>query len=564
MQKTSEREWIIGVSYGHHESSCTALSNFGDIIFLREEWLTRVKLDFRFPKSSINYLIQNYIKNENVKTVAHFQKPLINWLSIGTSKNLSPENYLLKIRQFKNSDLFLAKEIRKLIKQKYNLVYCPHHLSHALSSAQFSKNKNVIYLVLDGYGDGLSGAIFDKNFNTIKEFQPNQSLGLVYSAITEWAGFVPNEDEYKVMAIAAFGKPKFEKFIGENIIRFDKDTIYINEDYFNFKDVSKSALLPKFFKDFGPKRTKSDDLLKNKNVCDVISSFQYCIEHVVLKLIQTLTKQKKDIQIICSGGLFHNSVLVGKLNTYLKNEILVPPCPGDPGSSIGAAFFGAIFNNWNNSNKSTTKCLDSFIGPKVEDISIYPKLFKQITSNLNDSFELSKKLLKKDDIFAVYDGIMEIGPRALGSRSLICDALSKKAVKKLNEIIKKRESFRPLAIMLNQKNFKKIFGNNKNTISNLYWMAQVNWTNDKNKLPFLHHDNSSRPQLVNTSKASKIPDILKMLIDKNYILSNTSFNIAGDPMVFSVEDVYANMIRMNIKYLYHNKCFYEAVDENYF
>lgn len=571
MQKITKKEWIIGLSYGHHESSCTILSNDGDLYFLREEWLSRVKLDYRFPKSSINFFLNKIIKNDKISTVCHFQKPLKNWASVGTTDKLSPENYLLKIRQFKNSDIFIEKDLKEVLKKKkFELVYCPHHLSHALASKPFAKNKKSIYLVLDGYGDGASGAVYDYDFNTLFNFNPNQSLGIVYSAITEWAGFIPNEDEYKVMAIAAYGKPVYKEFILKNIMSFKNSSIYINESYFNFKDIALSPLKLNFFKKFKkPQKKFIKTPLKDKHLCDVIASFQSATETIVEELISSLLIKNNADQVVCSGGLFHNSVLIGKLSKIFDKEIFVPPCPGDAGSSIGAAFFGSLYNNWKLkkfNDKNLT--LSPFIGPKVSDLLEFEKLFELKTKTFNESLDFAQKLLSEDQIFATYDGRTEIGPRALGSRSLICNALSKVAVKNLNEIIKKRESFRPLAIMVNQKNFSNVFKQDKSDLLNLLWMGQVNWTNTKKNYAFLHHDRSSRPQLVldkfKFCDKQTPPKLLLSLLSKQNILSNTSFNIAGDPMIFDIEDVYINMIRMGIKFVYNNNKFYEIKNENSF
>lgn len=566
MQKRC-KNWILGISYGHHESSCSIISDTGEIFFLREEWLSRVKLDYRFPKSSINYFLKNIIKDGKINTVCHFQKPVKNWLSIGTKKNLSPENYLLKVRQFKESDIFIEKELKKVLKGKFDILFCNHHLSHALGSKLFAKKRKSLYLVMDGYGDGGSGALFDNDFNKLKAFNTNQSLGLLYSAITEWAGFAPNEDEYKVMAIAAFGNPTYKKFIENTVINFKNNELYINPNYFNFEDISLSAIKKAFYQKFKKPNRVFKNKLDDKNLCDVICSFQRVIEETVIKLIKQLLSIYKDIdQIVCSGGLFHNSVLIGKLVNKFDCEIVVPPCPGDPGSAIGAALFGAMYQKIKTPESSSQKpYLSSFIGPKVEDISSYTNLFKKITNTYKESCNFAKSLLDDDESFGTYEGKFEMGPRALGSRSLICNAQSKKAVKKLNEHIKQRESFRPLAIIINENNFKKIFSDDDFLSINLLWMGQVNWSKTKKQLPFLHHDNSSRPQIASKKNRSynDLPELLRDLSD-DYILANTSFNIAGDPMIFAVEDLYMNCIRMGLKYVYSNRKFYEIVNENNF
>ena len=571
MNQNQCKSWVLGISYGHHESSCCLMSNTGDIKFIREEWLSRVKLDYRFPIQSIQFL-KKYLNGSKIDKVVHFQKPLKNWLSIGTERNLTKENYLLKLRQFKKSDIFIEKDLKNALGQKFDLHYCPHHLSHALSSSFFAKKEpNRVYLVLDGYGDGLSGSIFDKEFKEIQSFSNEQSLGLVYSALTEWAGFSPNEDEYKIMALAAFGKPKHQEFIEKEILEFNhKNKLIINKKYFNFTDVSLSPIKKVFIKKFGKidlNRKKDYKAHKDKLLCDVVCSFQKAIETTVIKIIQSILKKIPDTtQIICSGGLFHNSVMVGVIEDFFADlDIAVPPCPGDGGSSIGAAFFGLlkIDNNEIGMDKYSLP-LTPFIGPQVDNLNSYTNLFKKVTTK-SSSMSYAKNLLGNDECFGVYDSSFEIGPRALGARSLIANAKSKKAVKHLNEMIKQRESFRPLAVMLNEKNYDKIFGGVKIKSSNLLWMGRVCWSQNIGKsYSFLHHDLSSRPQLVskNTSSYNQIPKILKDLVGEDFILANTSFNIAGDPMVFSAEDLYINCIRMNLKYVYSNNVFFEVINED--
>jgi len=237
-------EYILGVSYGHHESSVTLLSSNGQITYLREEWLSRVKNDYRFPIFSLNYLKKNFQDLEkNLVSICLFEKPLKNWLGIGVKKNLSIFNYINKLRQFKKSDIYFEKNLKKVFNSLPEVLYCPHHLSHIYTNELLlnKRDKNAINIIFDGYGEGLSGVIYKgqgKAIDLIKKYQTQSSLGLLYSAITEWIGFTPNEDEYKVMALAGYGKPTFNNFIETNIIQFNESSLdlTINDKYFNFID----------------------------------------------------------------------------------------------------------------------------------------------------------------------------------------------------------------------------------------------------------------------------------------------------------------------------------------
>ena len=157
-------------------------------------------------------------------------------------KNLTVLNYLNKLRQFKKSDIYFEKEIKKIFNKIPEILYCPHHLSHVYSTEFLigKSQQETLNIVFDGYGEGLSGAIFKglgKNIQLLKKYKTESSLGLLYSGITEWMGFNPNEDEYKVMALAAYGKPVFADYIQKKLIIFNSKNldIKINEEFLTSK-----------------------------------------------------------------------------------------------------------------------------------------------------------------------------------------------------------------------------------------------------------------------------------------------------------------------------------------
>ena len=558
--------YIIGISYGHHESSCTLISSNGDLVYIREEWLSRVKNDYRFPIFSLNFLKDNFLNlEENLISICLFEKPLKNWLGIGLKKNLSVLNYLNKLRQFKKSDIYFEKEIKKVFKSLPEILYCPHHLSHIYSSELLlRKNEpNTLNLVFDGYGEGLSGVIYkgqgDK-IRLLKQYQTKSSFGLLYSALTEWIGFSPNEDEYKVMALAGYGLPIYEEYIIKNIIFYDEENLNleINQNFFNFIDSGKPTIKISFEKKFG-RLDKNLPILEQTNIINVITSFQNIIENTISNLIKKLISKNSDSkQIILSGGLFHNSKLVGELTRRIDFPIFVSPTPGDAGSSIGAAYFAMLCNKKNYLRVGKP---NPYIGPKLESLKNYDHLFKQIENK--NTFSKVLEILNDDQIISIFSGYCEVGPRALLSRSLCCNAESKKALLKLNIIIKKRESFRPIAPVISTKYLHKFFDFNPDSIENSFWMGQLIWpkkTTDTKKMPFCHIDKSVRAQVYdenNVVHKQNVPLIIQKLLKENFILANTSLNIAGDPMVFFPEDLYINCTRLEIKYIMQENNLFE-------
>ena len=555
-------EFVLGVSYGHHESSCCLLSSSGEMVYLREEWLSRVKGDHRLPALSLDFIHANYPGAANrIRAVCLFEKPLRNWLGSGLEPGLSHTNYLAKIRQFRDTNMFFEKEIRRHVRSKYEVMYCPHHLSHALTTASFMDGTAgpTLHVVLDGYGDGCAGMTMlaaDGEIIEIQRIEKRSSLGLLYSALTDWAGFSANEDEYKVMALAAYGEPRYLDHI-EHCVCFYGDAssaFDVNADYFDFSDISRSGLTAKFVREFGPVALSPPDMttLDFKHRSDVICSFQSAIERAVLALIESALRRQSDVTCVAlSGGLFHNSKLVGVLSEHCSKPIFVCPSPGDAGSSIGAARFAAMHRGF-----ARGQAADPFCGPRLESLQTYGHLFEPIGSAAAMS-ERFASLVADGQIVATFAGRCELGPRALGARSLLCDGANAPVVEALNTKLKAREAFRPLAPILSQRYAESMFRIRNENLSSTRWMGMLVWLKSASELsevpPFVHRDGSARAQLVLNSPLTAAedhpPHDVFSYVSRAGPLINTSFNVAGDPMVFSPEDCYVNARRLGVQYV---------------
>jgi carbamoyltransferase len=547
---------VLGIAYGHHEASACAYSSNGEVLYLREEWLSRVKNDPRFPALSIRWLL-DYVGPDEVVAIGHFQKPMRNWLLSGLEKGLSNENYLLKLRQFKTSDLRVKLEIKKAFKKSSRppLYFCPHHLSHVLGTRLFhnKSGSRILHVVLDGYGDGLSGGVWleaNEDIQIVHQVPKSSSLGLIYSALTEWAGFNVNEDEFKIMALSAYGEPTYLKVILENYIFVENGSLIVKGNLFNFNDVGQNAISPAFERIFGtPREVDQNKAHQNKTLVDVICSFQRALEHVVIQFIAEWAHRYAHVEkITLSGGVFHNSVLAGKIEEQeFGAEVLLPPSPGDAGSSLGAAVFAALSTGLSEFAQKSKYDENPYLGPALPPLTNFPALFGQVRES---PMLFVKKLLNEGATFACYTGKAEIGPRALCSRSLLCDGRNPEAIRVLNHKIKNREEFRPVAITLSSEVAEKIFFK-KNFSPATSWMGSVLKLKDKiENFPFAHADNTTRPQIVDLQKENFLGSkIIYQLLKENYILGNTSLNISGDPMVFSPEDLYINCRRMGIQYV---------------
>lgn len=551
--------YYIGISAYYHESSVALIKRDRIICFLKEEWLTRIKGDNNFPKHSLKYLIKNFkLNNSNVKKICFYEKPFTSWWSIFyySIKNpiLNREFLINHIKNFSNGSIFFKKHLKDIFKiDSKKIIFSSHHLSHALYSASFLKDKkeNVAVISIDGVGEGITSSIFEFDKHKISCLETNEypnSLGLFYSMITDFLGFNTNEDEYKVMSLSSYGKPiYYNKFLKV----FDVRKFKLNKKYINFhKSINKS--FSHHLEDLiGPPFLDIDSKENFKKYSNIAASAQKILESAIDLMLQKTKKITNKKKIILCGGVSLNCKAITEVaKNHSDIEIFVPPSPGDSGSAIGAAFF-ALYQDL----KKLNFCHKSpFVGPNRKNIINKNDLnyfFKILNGSKKKTLSEIYKLINNGEIIATFLDKSEIGPRALGNTSIICDALNKKTVNQLNNIIKKRDKFQPLAPMVLEKNFNKYFTKQKNIYKNHEWMGSLckfKKTYHKKFKSIAHVDGTLRTQVV---KHGEIKNLLNFLDKKKIkILINTSFNISKDPFVFDLIDVYVNMKRMNIKYLY--------------
>jgi len=554
---------VIGVSGYFHESSICLTENAVLLDFLKEEEFTRIKGTKGFPHRSLTFLKNKYdLNEENVDKVVFYEKPLRGWAArvAHSLQNPRKSSKLLgyQLKQFWNGPIGFARDVRKVLPINENkIAYCPHHLSHVLSSTPFIDNsfleKKTLHFVLDGVGDDECQSIFltegTSAERVFSEKYPH-SLGLFYSTITDFCGFLVNEGEYKLMALAAYGVPRYEDIMRNEIIGHTGHRVQLNLAWFDFVRTPERSYSEKFIQHFGPPirlsnltETSHPDFIR---AADLAKSAQATVEAVLTEIIKWGLSNYACDSVTITGGVAHNSLAIEAIckNPEISVPITVPPSPGDSGAAIGAAVYGNIINN-----KRFVSTNDIFFSNAPENINadLFKLLFNKLAGTENMDALIDRDILSGKIICTFFDK-KEIGPRALGNRSILCAANNDKAVEKLNKTIKQREFYRPLAPIMLEKTAKKYFRLSPQGMKNYRWMAltaQASETFPDEYLPALHVDRSARIQIMqdNTHYVYKILNRLSGQVD---MLINTSFNVAGDPIVHDIIDCYTNMHRLGI------------------
>lgn len=561
--------FFLGISAYYHDSSVALIDSTGKLVdFKKEEWLSRVKGDKSFPRLALQEFINSYnLSEKNIASVTFYEKPVRAWIAVlKHSVKSNPITNDLTRNYFKNawrSSMVFQLHLSKYLKlNKILLLYSDHHLSHTLSSLFYYNDFPYASVVVDGYGDKYCTSIHhvksNKEIIDLWNSEYPNSLGLFYSAITDLLGFAINEGEYKMMGLAAFGKPNFYGNL-KKTIKFENNQLVTDTKYYDYvrrTDRSYSDLLVDLLK-VQPRQPNITLEIGEKNFqtyADIAASAQKVLEELLFLIFEhahNITKEKK---FLFSGGVAMNSAAVSKCSKLkFIEELNIPPSPGDSGAAIGASYFGFLNEKNKNSDVYVSKNNiknNLFPGKSNFDEGFFELAFDKI-ADTEKSLIKTSELIADNKIVATCYGNIETGPRALGHRSLICNAHNAELIKKLSTEIKKRNLFRPTAPVVLKEDAEKYFYL-ESSLSNCYLhmasTARPKTEVSKNIKGVIHYDNSSRIQICEeTQLLGKILMSLKKF--DIYVIANTSFNISSDPMVYHKEDALLAIERMNIKFL---------------
>ena len=418
---------------------------------------------------------------------------------------------------------------------------------------------------------------------------PN-SVGLLYSAFTQFLGFKVNSGEYKMMGLAPYGKPIYVDLILKHLVELKEDgSILINQDYFSYLDGSVMTN-EKFAKLFGGPARKPETKITKREM-DLASSIQKVTEKIIFNMASYTKKLTGSENLCLSGGVALNCVANGHLmKSNLFKDIWIQPASGDAGSSLGCAY-DAYFSYFNNErvlgeNNSSLQS-GSLLGPSWTNIEIQSFLHSadakyNYYANDNEKNKIIAKKVKDGKVVGLFLGRSEFGPRALGSRSIIGDPRNKDMQARLNLKIKFRESFRPFAPAILQEKTKSYFELEKQSP----YMMLVAPVNNEKRLPLqnnktedmlkivrqarseipavTHVDYSARVQTVDKKLNYKFHEIIEEFDNQTGcpLVINTSFNVRGEPIVNSPVDAYRCFMNTNMDILVLENFILEKNEQN--
>lgn len=538
--------YTLGINAAFHDSAAALIKDGALIAAAEEERFTHIKhgkrpipfTAYELPFHAIDYCLQE--AGITIRDVDHFaysfdpslikeQQQPVNDNGI-FSEGLN--DLFLSYMQQAPTHLrdgyphHLQNRLSGMVIQPDKWHFVEHHIAHAASAFYPSPFKEAAVLTLDGRGELASTSYFIGNGNSLEkigEVCMPHSLGMLYEKMTTYLGFLHSSDEYKVMALASYGQPVFlEQF--RSFIHLTDNGCYTIDD-FSPEDA------------FGPARKKGATY--EQRYFDVAHSLQKVLEETVLALVRWLHSQTGQEGLCLAGGVALNCVL----NAVIRDKgpfrnIWVQPAAGDAGTALGAA-------QWIDRKFSTGAPAQTmehaYWGPAYtnEEVETLLQWMKIPYRRLNNVAAETAHLLAANKVIGWFQGRMEFGPRALGSRSILASPIHAGMQQKLNEI-KDREDFRPVAPAVMEEVAGEWF--EQATVSPFMLFVYNIDPQKADKIPAVRHvDGTARIQTVNRQQHQLYYDLLHEFnkLTGVPVLINTSFNTRGEPIVCTPKDAIA-------------------------
>jgi len=536
----------LGISAFYHDSA--ACITMGNVVMAaaEEERFTGIKHDSSFPKNAIKWLLRSTVTDiKQIQEVHWYENPERKDDRVKTIFNKRPfKTFFLRQRYKKDRKNNSPEALLKSIGYTGKIIYHDHHYSHSAFSYFTSPYRDAAILTVDGVGEWETTTISIGTGSYIKKLYSidfPHSLGMLYSTITAYLGFKPNEGEYKVMGLAPYGDSTVYLEKLRKIIDSNNPKLYLYQKYFAWEYSQQIMFTKKLCRLLELPPRLPEDTLKQEHK-NLAAALQKLYEQEFLKLVKKAKELTGSENLCLGGGCAYNGVANSLAYKYFKS-VHIPFAPSDAGSAIGACLDGH------------TK-VSPYLGPSFTDAQV-----KRILRQYKDkvwSFQLSEEkiiskvaqLLVSQNIVAWFQDKMEFGARALGNRSILASPKKPIMRERLNYIIKKREGFRPFAPSVPLED-AKLFFNIKEPVP---YMNQV----VKAKVDFLpaatHIDETCRVQTVSKVQNEKYWKLLKEVgrITSIPVLLNTSFNLKDQTITINPKQAIERLINSDIDFLVIN------------
>jgi carbamoyltransferase len=573
---------ILGISAHYHDSAAALVVDGVPVAAVQEERLSRRKNDAGFPLNAIEWCL-DHVKLDpgDLDAVVFYERSMLKFARILTcTLRAFPRSWRSFPHAMKNT-LGEKVWVRGIIAShlgvdRRKILFTGHHEAHAAAAFLTSPSRRAAILTADGVGEwatltagiGARGESLGApglqtrgtSISLLREVRFPHSLGMLYSTFTAYLGFAVNEDEYKVMGLAAYGRPTMVDQVRKVIRRTPDGAFAIAPEYFEYHTTSTRSYSSKFVDLFGPPRPSYEPIdvetAEGRRFADIAASVQRVLEDTLVDIARALQQETKLADLCFGGGVALNGVANARILAESGFErVFVPPAPGDAGCALGAALYA---DRLYLKNPDRDVPDHPFWGPAVDaaHLARTAREDDQHVDELDDAALIERVAadLAADRIVGWMDGASEYGPRALGHRSLLAAPHATGMRDRLNRDIKHRENFRPFAPVVTAEAADRYFelpagGARLARFMSGVFPVRPEWRAELAAVT--HVDGSARVQVLERSMAPRLHALLEAYGRRRGIpvLLNTSFNVAGEPIVNAALEGYSTFRRCGIDVL---------------
>ncbi len=524
---------VLGISCHYHDAAA-ALVRDGDIVAAAaEERFSREKHDNGFPDQAIDYcLAEGRVRPADLDRVVFYEKPVQKFVRImETAADVFPRGFRLFSRalpEWVGTKLRVQRQIRREVGYDGPVEYIEHHHSHAAAAFHPSPFDEAAILTTDGVGERTTTRLSvgrDGRVTPLKEVTFPDSLGLLYSTITAYLGFMVNNDEYKVMGLAAYGDPAYRDAFDELLTVTDDGSYTVDQDYVAYTHRQRmwSDALAELL---GPPREPGAELTDRHR--DIAATLQAVLEDALLMQVDHLHAETGMDDLCMAGGVALNSAANGRIRDEMPfDRVWIQPAAGDAGGALGAALARSpdpspmdhVYHGPSHSTAAARRALDG-IDARVTGM------------DRDDRIAAAADRIADGQVVGLHRGRLEWGPRALGNRSILADPRDAEMVDVVNREIKFREPFRPFAPSVLAEHADDYFDVDGDSPYMLF-VVDVH-EGKRDEIPAVTHvDGTSRIQTVRRETSPFYYDLIDAFRERTGVpvVLNTSFNRKGEPIV---------------------------------
>jgi carbamoyltransferase len=567
---------ILGISGFYHDAAAALVVDGEIVAAAQEERFSRRKHDAAMPVRAVEWCLRRAgIEAAELDYVGFYEKPLAKLdRLLETHLAVAPRGFsgfAAAMPSWLADKLHLPARIRRGVPgYRGPILFCDHHESHAASAFYPSPFAEAAVLTIDGVGEWATasfGVGREHRLELTRALSFPHSLGLLYSALTYFTGFAVNADEYKVMGLAPYGEPTYLDLLLAEVVHLGEDgSLWLDQRYFDYCGglTMTSSAMDQLLG--GPPRRPDQPI--GEREMNLAASVQRLTEEVLLRTAREVHRQTGQRRLCLAGGVALNCVANGRLQREGPfDEIWIQPAAGDAGGALGVALlvWHELLQNPRPAPRDAMR--GALLGPEYTAEEILAALdaagahHRDFASD-EGMLEQTVELLAEGKVVGWFQGRMEYGPRALGSRSILADPRLPEMQSLINRKVKFREGFRPFAPVVLAEHAAEVFALPP-AVPSPYMLLVAPLREEqllplepgdaavrglarrdvvRSRLPAVTHvDGSARIQTV----AAESPELYRRLLERFHartgcpVLVNTSFNLGWEPIVESPEQAVA-------------------------